>query len=328
MAAENELFSAFSRYGFESEGVLGYGTWQNYAVTLQRLSARTYYIHVAVRLAEKPAKVGKILQKALKGRKIKNQRFTKNTLIFSLNLPKGEDAAAAMASQLDAITEALRLNGIGPADTCAISGAPRPESLCLAPVDGLVSLQPVCAAAVRSQEAATREKVEENQENGSYALGFVGALLGMLVGLIPNLLTILFAERVSALLFALVPIASMFGYKLMKGKMSKGSVVIVILLSLLGVLVIPFLELVFYFVRDYGAPVGEAISTAGQLMGSPEFLSEILSELLQLLVFMALGILFAWRYMSGNVNSNVVQGAALQTASLRPNPLYQESTVE
>lgn len=328
MAAQNELFSTFSRRGFDCEGAYCFGTYKDYAVTLQKFTAKSYYVYVAVRLADRPAKVGKLLQKSLRGEKIRNQRITKNVLLFSLHVPKGEEAAAAIAEKLDAITTALRENGIAPADTCAISGASRPESLCLTPLDGLVSFQPVCAAAIRSRSEQTRESVEENQENGSYALGFVGALIGMLVGLIPNLLTILFADHIYALLFALVPIASMFGYKLFKGKMSKGAMVIVILLSLVGVLLIPFLELVFLFVKEYGASVGQAVPVAAQLMTAPEFLSEIVGELLQLLLFMALGILVAWRYMSGNVNSNVVRGTEIQLATLRPNPVYQKSTAE
>ena len=147
----------------------------------------------------------------------------------------------------------------------------------------------------------------------------------MLLGVILNVLGIVFTERIYALLFALVPLAAMFGYKLFKGKMSKGSIAIVIILSLLAIPMIPFFEMIFYFARDYGASAGEALSAAAKLIFMPEFLSEISGELLQLVLFMALGIWIAWRYISGQTNSSQVTDTAAQLATLRPNPAYTQS---
>ena len=56
--------------------------------------------------------------------------------------------------------------------------------------------QPVNAAALRQQGTQAREKAEENQTNGSYLLGLIGAILGTLVGLIPNLLTAVYTETI------------------------------------------------------------------------------------------------------------------------------------
>lgn len=189
---------------------------------------------------------------------------------------------------------------------------------------GALSYRPVCAAAVRDRDTQTREKIEDNQANGSYALGFVGALLGMLVGLIPNLLSIMFADTIWSLLFALVPLCAMFGYKLFKGKMNKGSVVIVVALSLLAVFLIPIIEILIYLVKDYGEPLGSALGYTLQIVRDPEFFSNASSEYLQLLLFMALGIWIAWRYISGQTNSSQALSSETQLATLRPNPAHGE----
>ncbi|MBR6115777.1 MAG: hypothetical protein IKQ10_11485 [Oscillospiraceae bacterium] len=223
---------------------------------------------------------------------------------------------------MDKLTSALQEQGIAPADTCAVSGADRPDSLCLVVVDGTPCFQPVSSVALRQRIDETREKIENNRANGSYALGFIGALLGMLAGVLLNALGIVFTERIYALLFALVPIAAMFGYKLFRGKMSRAAVAIVIVLSLLGIPLIPLFEVVYLLMHEYSLPLGGALGAAAAMMVDPEFLSEITGELLQLLLFMALGILISLRYMTGVTNNSRDADTEAQMASLRPNPRY------
>ena len=323
----NEIYAALQPLGFESAGNLCFGTWKGYAVSLRPFTNKVFYADVAVRLPKIPGGLRKTLGRALRepGLKLGGvEMVKKNVIVASLSFAKADDPAKRFAEFLDKLTGALREQGVAPADTCAVTGAPQPDSLCLVAVDGVLCYQPVCAAAIRDNETKTREAVEDNRENGSYLLGFIGALIGMLVGVALNVLGIVFTERIYALLFALVPLAAMFGYKLFKGKMSKGSIVIVILLCLLGVLLIPLFEIVVYLMRDSGASLGEALNWATFSMLDPDFLSEISGELLKLLLFMALGVFIAWRYMSSSTNSSMASGAAAQLATLRPNPRYAQ----
>lgn len=327
MATEMDVLSAINQLGLEGLGNLFYGTWKGYAVTLRKISAKTFYLDVAVRMEKVPAGLRRALGRGIKEKGMRLggiELINKKRVVFSISFKGSDQALPRLQERLDAATSALRENGISPADTCAISGAARPDSLCLVNVNGAPCYQPVCAAVVREQSTQTREQAQENEVNGSYAMGILGAALGMLVGLIPNLLTIVLAERIYGILFALVPICAMFGYKLFKGKMGKASIAIVIVLSLLGVVLIPYLELVFYLVRDSGFTLGQAFDIARLYMTQPEFLGEISGDLLQLLLFMVIGIAIAWRYMSSQTNSSTVQSAEAQLASLRPNPAYQE----
>ena len=328
MATEMDVLSAINQLGFEGLGNLFYGTWKGYAVTLRKISAKTFYLDVAVRMEKVPAGLRRALARGIKEKGVRLggiELINKKRVVFSVSFKGSDQALPRLQERLDAAAAALRENGISPADTCAISGAARPDSLCLVNVNGALCYQPVCAAAVREQGTQVRAKAEENEVNGSYAMGVLGAALGMLVGLIPNLLTIIYAEMISAWLFALVPICAMFGYKLFKGKMSRGSIVIVIVMSLLGVVLIPYLELVIFLVKDSGFTLGQAFEIAWLYMTQAEFLSEIRGEFLQLLLFMGLGILVAWRFMSNQTNGSAMQNSEAQLASLRPNPAYQEN---
>ncbi|MBR6430706.1 MAG: hypothetical protein IKS27_05795 [Oscillospiraceae bacterium] len=322
MASGNEIFDALQPLGFETCGEFCFGTWRGYAVALQKFTSRICYVHVAVRV-DRPASFLRRLRRATKVRGLKvggTERAMKNEVLFSISFAKAEDIAALFSERMDVFIDALRENGIDPADTCALTGRTEPDSLCLTESNGSVSYQPVCAAAVREQTYQAQEQVRSNELSGNYVLGLVGAVLGMLVGLIPNLLTILFLEQIFGILFFLVPVAAMFGYKTLRGKMNAASVVIVILVSLLGVILIPYLEIVFYLVRDYKIAIGDALRATGGVLFTRETLSELRPRLLLLLLFMVLGILASLRLLKKGTNRSVISSSEIQLASLRPNP--------
>ncbi|MBR5094430.1 MAG: hypothetical protein IK095_04995 [Oscillospiraceae bacterium] len=324
MATEMEINNALAACGFGNlNGVVFYGAWKGYPITLRKIAGRSFYVDAAAALDAVPGALRRALGKELKDKGVKMgapAASGKARVCFTTAVSTKEDAAAILRMRLDAIVEALRHNGVAPASVCAVTGSPRPDALCLVDLGGVPSYQPVASAAIRQKNEQVKAQAEENELNGSYALGFVGALLGMLAGLIPNLLTVIFAERIFALLFALVPICAMLGYKLFKGKMTKGSVAIVIAVSVVGVLLMPMLEIVFYLMRDYGDTFGEALGDLGLILREPSFSGQIGAELVQLLIFMALGILIAWRFISGQTNSSAAKFGEIQLASLRPLP--------
>lgn len=323
MANVNPVYSALSACGFESNGICCFGVWRGYAVTLRLYSGKTYYMDVAVRPGKQNAQLRKAIVRSLKEKQVKRLKtaaLTEKTAIFTLGFGKPESYADDFAAAVNAVVSALQEAGLAPADTCALSGAAQPDSLGLVALADHFAFQPVSAAAVRALADKNRERVEDNQNNGSYALGLVGALLGVLVGLIPNLLTIVAAKHIYAVLFALVPIAAIFGYRLFRGKMSKGAVVIVILASLLGVPLLEYLNLVAVLIREYSATLGEALSFAWELFRDPEFLSAAAGDLGKLLLFMALGVVFALRVILSQTNGSKLGIDETQLASLRPNP--------
>lgn len=328
MATEMDVLSAISQLGFESLGNTFYGTWNGYAITLRKLSAKTFYVDAAVRLEKATAELRRTLAKAVKEQGLRiggTEGFTKNRISFSLSFSGKDEALPRLRERLDVITAALRDSGAHPADSCFLTGASRPDSLCLIQDRGVFSYQPVNASAMREKETQTREKAEDNQVNGSYTLGFIGAVLGMLVGLVPNLLTIVFADSIYSLLFALVPICAMFGYKLFRGKMNAASVIIVVVLSLIAVPLMLCLELAIYIVQDFSVTFGEAMVGSLQLLAEPEVLGELTGEILQRFLFMGLGIWVAWRFMSNQTNRSALQNTSAQLATLRPNPAYQQA---
>lgn len=327
--AENKMIVVFRACGFKQFGMQSCGTWKGYAASMRPLTNRSCNLDVAVRPQTPAGQLRRMLIAACKARGEKiGVQIGKLFVTFTLKLKGKEPADEQLRRQLDVITDALRENGLAPADTCAISGAEQPDSLCMVQTGAICSYQPVMGSQIHDRKQQAVERAEQNEQNGSYALGILGALLDMLLGLIPNLLTVVWMERIFALLFALVPIAAIFGYKLLGGRMDRTSIVIVILVSLLGVPVMIYFELVIYIVQEYGASLKEALSAALEVVKEVDFWREVSGELLQLLLFMGLGILFAWKTVTGQTNQGRVQLADAQLASLCPNPARQNVALE
>ena len=326
--AENEIFARLAQFGFTPvNDAICVGAWNGYGAALRRFSGRAYYVYLAVRLGKNTKGLKKALNRAVKesGGKLGGgvERVMPNFILYSFSFGKDEDPAARFADRMNAITGALRSNGVLPANTCAVTGAPNPDSLCFLADQNFFGYQPVCAAAVRQNDYAVQAKAEENDLNGSYLTGLVGAVLGTLVGVAVNLLTIFLIQRIFAVLFALVPVAAMFGYRLFKGKTDKVSMVIVIVLSVLAVPLMEFLSTAFFLSKEYAMTLAEALKLTGEYFFESEVLKEALPEMGQLLLFMALGVFIGWRYMSSQLNSTQVKNARLQLDTLRPNPNYQ-----
>jgi hypothetical protein len=325
--AENEIFARLTQYYFEPVNQnFCVGTWRNYAIALQRFSGQAYYVYVAVRIQKSDVKpLRKVLKEAVKASGIKKagvNRVMPNFIHGFFNFDKSGELQS-FAAYMETLTAALMQNGVAPANTCAVTGAPNPDSLCLVGTPNCFGYQPVCAAAVRQTGYAAQEKAEDNENNGSYLTGLIGAVLGTLVGVAVNVLVMVFLQRIFAMLFALVPICAMFGYKLFKGKTDKVSMVIVIVLSVLAVPLMEFLNLGISLAKEYSVPISQAFEFTTEYFFDSEILKETLPEMGKMLLFMGLGVLIAWTYMRNQLNSTKTQSAQLQLNSMRPNPNCQ-----
>ena len=315
--AKNTVYQALEAKEFETIGQVCLGTWEGYAVSL-RPYGKLYFVDIAVRMENNKKQI-KSITKSVKehnaNRKLncifnEKQKF----ISFQIGFDKKRPLEEQLFGYMSAILSALRENGVRPADTCAVCGGFHPDSICL-----LNCCQPVHSACVRTMADKARDEAQSNQENGSYLTGFIGALLGMLVGLIPSLLTIALMDRIYALLFALIPLASSWGYRKFNGKQNKASIFIVVLLSLLGVFVMQYLSVCIYLMMEYSVSFGEAFAfTMEEFMNLEGFLLVAQDSLVPVL-FMLFGVFIAWNYVKKTNAGSIRQMDTVQS-TLRPNP--------
>lgn len=186
--------------------------------------------------------------------------------------------------------------------------------------------RPVHHACLSEAVNKAEDKVEKTVQNGSYILGIIGAVLGMLIGTLPNLLTIIVAEKEYAVFFALIPICAYFGYKLFRGKMNKSALIVTIIMAILGVYMLGFESAVYFGIKEYGIDKSDAIKLFFTMASMPENWIDLTKNMLIEFVFAALGVFLAWRIIKRNPKGDA-EDAKVCLSSALPYPQFEDSSI-
>lgn len=319
--AKDTVYDALQGLGFGRSGMALYGTWGGYAVAVVNLNGN-FQANVAVRVDRGDKQLAKSITEALRANgmpKTRCNNFGDHLQIF-LRFDGKSPKADQFRTQINTIVNQLGSMGITPAETCAVCGASNPESLCMVGN----SYQPVHRSCVEGSAREAAQKAQDNKENGSYILGIIGAVIGALIGIIPSVITILTMEYIYAVLFALVPLCAAFGYKKLGGKKNVGMIVIIIILSLLSVFILQFLVAAYYVADGRIGSIGTAFAYVVSYYMNPEGIGYVISNSLQEFLFMAIGILIAWRYV-GTTNKTEMKKVSAVMDTVRANPAFTQT---
>lgn len=220
-----------------------------------------------------------------------------------------DDLTRNFEDSMRTVTDMLREHAVPIPDACPLCRKKDCDALAL--ISGYVPVHRECC---QQQAYDTVTKAELNKVQGSYVTGLVGALIGALVGSIPTILTIWFLERIWALLYALIPLCAYWGYKLLRGKRTRGSVVLVIVASVLALFA---MEQVYFYmlIVDYWGiwpSVFDTIPYYFELM-TP---ADIIGDMAMSFVFLALGIWIVFRQIN-TTSQDEVADASLRMESLQ-----------
>lgn len=127
----------------------------------------------------------------------------------------------------------------------------------------------------------------QQAQDGSLPLSILLAVLGAVVGALPSLILILTIGYINAFLFALIPIASYYGYKMGKAPTGKISIILFVILS---VIISVSLIVILYVV--------EATSVSNTLIDyinvTPEVKAKFIQDILLAVLFSLIGVAIAW----------------------------------
>lgn len=149
---------------------------------------------------------------------------------------------------------------------------------------------PVHKDCIEKYVAQFEKQVNQEQNNSNLLVSVVLALAGAFVGLIPSIIVLFTMEYLFGILFALIPLASYYGYKLGKGPSRKFLPFLVSGISILSVI----LFYVFYL-NVIAVANGVAFM---QLFQVPDILNAIIVEIGQILLFTIIGIFISWQVIS------------------------------
>jgi len=231
------------------------------------------------------------------------------TVAFTVQ-QKDADPTPLFEQVLDTVATHFREAGLTPSDTCPVCHQPG--------CDGLAFLNgvyvPVHQACVQNTTQAVALKAQKNQATGNYFTGFLGALLGGLVGTIPNVIAAVWLERIFAILYALIPLGAYYGYKLFKGKMNKAALVSAIVSSVINLFMVEYINQYVWLCLDFEELFDLGLYTQVFFMVLRE--GELTAGLLQGALFLALGLWFSWSQISHTGHQDVQSAATVQATVL------------
>ncbi len=205
------------------------------------------------------------------------------------NTIKDEEKAQTILNKLDLITKYLNEFEYTQPTNCFICG--NEATVNILNEDKL----PHHEECVKNEIQVHNQKVElEGGDVNKVPVSILFAILGAVVGLIPTFISVFFFNSMFAILYALIPLASMFGYKFGKGIQNKTMPIAIIISSIIATVLFE---------------LGSALYISSIIdMSFEEYLStEFLPQIGMSLLFCALGILIVFKNISNTINNKKIQ---------------------
>ena len=306
--------------GFKVVGKAAYGMAGDYPLMVSYLAPRQWRVTLTAGIDD-----WKSFYKEMK-RELKYACSYDSSHLSAVIVLKAKNYQETFDKLLSDLTGYLRGSGVRVPQTCAACGQPGCDALCCH--GG--GYDPVHQGCLEQMIGAVREKAAHNQSKGNYLTGLIGAVLGAIVGVLPSVLSVLWTEKIYAMLFALIPLCIYHGYRLCKGKMNKAVIALTIVLSVVSVYLLEIILLLAEIMEEYGATVAEAAGFLGYLLPDPGIWGAMTSDSIFSFVFIALGIWIAWGQISRTATGEVRTAEGLRATVLpygealrtQPAPVY------
>lgn len=131
------------------------------------------------------------------------------------------------------------------------------------------------------------EVQQKNVQEGNYITGIIGAILGGIITTIPWVLVYVYGNMMLSILAVLIATGEFYGYKLFKGKMSKGIPAILMILAIIIVTVATLVIIPALLIGQKGLPI--SIDNILELYKGSEFSSAMVHDYMISIVFTILG---------------------------------------
>ena len=189
-----------------------------------------------------------------------------------------------------------------PPTTCRICGGAGSDTL--ANYNGALNL--VHRACLEKHKEEVQRAFEEKELNPKTVAGLIGGIIGGVVGAVPALIALVFFHYFVGVLFAVIPLGTFFGWKLLGGKRTKATTVFTIIYTLVVSLCVWILaEAIMlrdgvYYEFGYEITIGESLGFIIEFLTEMpgEFMSYALTDFLFAFGFAIVGLWITWRYIN------------------------------
>jgi hypothetical protein len=283
------------RSGLTVVGKDHYGVVNGYQFSyrINPTQASSYLCCISAPIASKSQEIKNFLESKNKELKFAGMRVDPNQIIFQPFSWTGASGMKNLELELNAITSFLKENGVPESEYCPVCGQKIEQGSWVKFDEGLAYLDNACAENLK--KLAVAREAEYNALPNNYGKGFIGALLGGLIGGVAWIGIGMIGFVSGWVAFLISGLASLF-YDKFKGKPSGWKIVIVSGASLLVILCAQF---VLYLVVVASAMEKEGISGSvvatlfDNIQNNAKFATSFWSDFGLALFFAILGILLA-----------------------------------
>ena len=291
--------------GYSTIGDTAMKTENGYLVSYGVFADRNVTVSTTVDAAAWNADIQKAVKKEL--RRVGALQYRKGVVSVTVSAFGQKKLFQKLEAATEALTNALRQNGVRGNGNCLYCGLSGCDDFT---ADGAVAY-PSHSACKNAQAQKIYDEVAQNHAQGNYTLSILCALLGGLIGCIPSFLSIYFAEMIYGLLFALIPLAAYWGYKLGKGVMSRGVPFIIAPIALLDTAALVLILEYIYAAQEFE---GLGFSEFLGLCYEYQIFGDIFLDWIEVFAFCAIGIAIAWSAVSRGNRHRLKQAQLLQSS--------------
>ena len=277
--------------GFSCTGQMAYGREGEYPVLLQYLSDDEWALTLTANILYPQALYSYL-----------NTRCNKHTVRKLICRPDAVSCVLGFHREspdelyqyfINTIAQYCTEAGIVPMTFCPFCGKDHCDALCIvqnryAPVHE--------ACAVHNYPPTVSSSTAETPSEGNIGMGILGALLGMLVGILPLFLCNLAFEFSFMPLYLLIPIVSALGFKFFRGPNSRSGKNIVTVFSVLGLFLAITMILIASCLRE-GLPINWLPTLLRFSLSNSELFTMLFIEIIYGLFLDILGIVLARRFV-------------------------------
>ena len=292
-----KFFEILQDKGFMFFGSYATGVIDNYVITITHTQYSNYSVLFSTDINDSvDLKKVKSDFKQQYGKKLELTKAN-NQLGASYVFSKRNDTEH-FSEFVNGIISAFKNNDVRPSTNCFVCNQSSIDSLCI-DNDRFKFVHEVCA----------KQQVNDNidvisSRKTSYLLGTVGAFLGMIIGILPSVLTILLAETIYSVLFMIIPVSIIYFYKIFKGKLGLYSLIVTIIMSLVSVVFMQYLVIVLVFM-EMGTSISDSFALCNMLYMNLEGIIEIITSSGSEYTFLVIGLFFTWQTISASHKGEV-----------------------
>jgi len=285
--------------GLYQNGMSTYGEWGGYPFSMAKTKQQTgsYYSPEIIKFnffttGALPKEVIKEITKQYKKQGLMIITPKEGNIVATVAYKKKEDTQMG-TEILNALTNAMRANGVMIKETCTVCGAG--DCDCIVPKGELYV--PAHRTCIEGKVNEAKVKTDNNLTTGSYVSGIIGAIVGAVIGGLPTIASAYFINTYFSIAFMLIPIAAYYGYKWFKGKMTNAVRWIICAVSFLQIPVI-YVGIVYFAIKREGYALTlwrAAVLTIEMAIDVPGI---FLGDLAPMIIFLVIGIVSTFGLIS------------------------------